>query len=175
MPPPKTYTPAAFASSITACASRPTASNSPSGTTIAALGKEIRYLAIVRFPYRWILGLDANQAILLPRQLSRSSLSTNCPESSMRKTLVLIGLCLVLGQAILVLGPSILSTAQKKKIAATVSIPSDAIDQRCEIALNRGTPGSTVIDAGTIVRFDEESVVLMDVTRTVRVEQSVPI
>src|SRR6266550_1215436 len=38
IPPPKTYTPAAFASSITACASRPTASHSPSGTTIAALG-----------------------------------------------------------------------------------------------------------------------------------------
>ena len=46
MPPPKTYTPAAFASSITACASRPTASHSPSGTTIAALGKEIRYFAM---------------------------------------------------------------------------------------------------------------------------------
>src|SRR6478752_173990 len=45
IPPPKTYTPAAFASSITACASRPTCSISPSGTTIAALGNEIRYLA----------------------------------------------------------------------------------------------------------------------------------
>src|SRR6059058_6124798 len=41
--------PAAFASSITACASRPTASHSPSGTTIAALGNEIRYFAIELF------------------------------------------------------------------------------------------------------------------------------
>ena len=40
---------AAFASSITACASRPTASHSPSGTTIAALGKEMRYLDMVFF------------------------------------------------------------------------------------------------------------------------------
>src|SRR6185436_18548423 len=47
IPPAKTQTPAAFASSITACASRPTAPNSLSGTTIAALGKEIRYLAMV--------------------------------------------------------------------------------------------------------------------------------
>src|SRR5690606_29871494 len=46
MPPPKTYTPAAFASSITAWESRTTSSHSPSGTTIAALGKEIRYLAM---------------------------------------------------------------------------------------------------------------------------------
>src|SRR6476469_9188357 len=46
IPPPKTYTPAAFASSITACASRPTASHSPSGTPMAALGNEIRYLAM---------------------------------------------------------------------------------------------------------------------------------
>src|SRR5437899_8134929 len=37
------------ASSITACASRPTASHSPSGTTIAALGNEIRYFAIELF------------------------------------------------------------------------------------------------------------------------------
>src|SRR5207244_11481087 len=49
IPPPKTYTPAAFASSITACPSRPTASHSPSGTTIAALGNEIRYFAIELF------------------------------------------------------------------------------------------------------------------------------
>src|SRR5215469_2641765 len=49
IPPPKTYTPADFASSITACASRPTASHSPSGTTIAALGNEIRYFAIELF------------------------------------------------------------------------------------------------------------------------------
>src|SRR5215470_9449583 len=56
IPPPKTYTPAAFASSITACASRPTVTNSPSGTTIAALGKEIRYLAIVV-----LLGIDGGR------------------------------------------------------------------------------------------------------------------
>src|SRR5690349_16220482 len=54
--PPKTYTPAAFASSITACASRPTASHSPSGTTMAALGKEIRYLAMVL-----LLGTDGGR------------------------------------------------------------------------------------------------------------------
>lgn len=34
---------------VTACASRPTASHSPSGTTIAALGNEIRYFAIELF------------------------------------------------------------------------------------------------------------------------------
>src|SRR5881398_569975 len=56
IPPPKTYTPAAFASSITACASRPTAPHSPSGTTIAALGKEIRYLAMVL-----LLGIDGGR------------------------------------------------------------------------------------------------------------------
>src|SRR5690606_38945440 len=46
MPPPKTYTPAALASAITACEARTTASHSPSGTTIAAAGNEIRYFAI---------------------------------------------------------------------------------------------------------------------------------
>src|SRR6476660_4040915 len=56
IPPPKTYTPAAFASSITACASRPTASHSPSGTSMAALGKEIRYLAMVL-----LLGTDGSR------------------------------------------------------------------------------------------------------------------
>src|SRR5678815_1308012 len=56
IPPAKTQTPAAFASSITACASRPTAPNSPSGTTIAALGKEIRYLAMVL-----LLGIDGGR------------------------------------------------------------------------------------------------------------------
>src|SRR4030095_9137025 len=49
IPPPKTYTPAAFALSTTACASRPTPPHSPSGTTIAALGNEIRYFAIELF------------------------------------------------------------------------------------------------------------------------------
>src|SRR5436190_14027040 len=57
IPPPKTYTPAAFASSITACASRPTVSHWPSGTTIAALGKEIRYLAMM-----FLLGIDGGRA-----------------------------------------------------------------------------------------------------------------
>src|SRR5262247_1781208 len=64
MPPPMTYTPAAFASSITACASRPTAPHSPSGTTIAALGKEIRYLAMVL-----LLGIDGGrEACVRPNQ-----------------------------------------------------------------------------------------------------------
>src|SRR5205823_8796339 len=43
-------------SSITACASRPTAPHSPSGSTIAALGKEIRYLAMVL-----LLGIDGDR------------------------------------------------------------------------------------------------------------------
>src|SRR6185369_245188 len=53
IPPPKTYTPAAFAPSITACESRPTAFNSLSGTTIAALGNEIKYFAIEFFLSEW--------------------------------------------------------------------------------------------------------------------------
>src|SRR5690606_23190475 len=46
MPPPKTYTPAALASSITACESWTAASHWPSDATIAAAGNEIRYLAM---------------------------------------------------------------------------------------------------------------------------------
>src|SRR5690606_41336780 len=46
IPPPKTYTPASFASWMTACDSSHTAAKSSSDSTIAALGNEIRYLLI---------------------------------------------------------------------------------------------------------------------------------
>ena len=64
IPPPKTYTPAAFASSITACVSRPTASICYR-VNHCALGNEIRYFAIELLS----LGMEDSRA--------RSSLRTN--------------------------------------------------------------------------------------------------
>ncbi len=46
MPPPKTYTPAALASSMTACESSDTCGSSSAVTRIAELGKEMRYFVM---------------------------------------------------------------------------------------------------------------------------------
>jgi hypothetical protein len=46
IPPPNTYTPAAFASSMTAWLSATTIGNSSSVSTMASLGKEMRYLVV---------------------------------------------------------------------------------------------------------------------------------
>ena len=46
MPPPNTYTPAAFASRTTARAASPTAGRSSSGIAIVALGNEMRYFVM---------------------------------------------------------------------------------------------------------------------------------
>ena len=86
----------------------------------------------------------------------------------MKQAITLIGFCLVLSQ-------SLSANAQEVKNTSSVDIPKDAIDHKCELTLNSGAAGSTITDAGRIVRFDGQSVVLVDVTRTVRVDKSVPI
>src|SRR4051794_14302362 len=95
IPPPKTYTPAAFASSITACASRPTASHSPSGTTIAALGKEIRYLAIVfslsssECPLTPFLSAETSATCLLCSLTAWHSAAASAPQPAFKMQTIL--------------------------------------------------------------------------------------
>lgn len=72
-------------------------------------------------------------------------------------------------------GQSIAAHAQDGKVISQIEIPNDAIDHVCEIVLKSSTPASTETDAGKILRFDDSKVVLVDATRTVRVEKSVPI
>ena len=72
-------------------------------------------------------------------------------------------------------GLSIPMHAQDGKVVSQIEIPNDAIDQVCEIVLKSSKSASTETDAGKILRFDNSKVVLVDATRTVRVEKSVPI
>ena len=72
-------------------------------------------------------------------------------------------------------GLSISTNAQDGNIESQIEIPNDAIDQVCEIVRKRSKSTSTETDAGKIVSFDDKTVVLVDATRTVRVEKSVPV
>jgi ribosomal protein L14 len=65
--------------------------------------------------------------------------------------------------------------AQEGKAVSQVEIPNEAVNRDCEIVLKKSKSKSTETNAGKIVRFDETKVVLVNATRTVRVEKSVPI
>jgi hypothetical protein len=85
----------------------------------------------------------------------------------MKHLVTIIVLCFAVGQ-------SIPSHAQDGKVASQIEIPTDAIDQVCKIVLKSSKSASTETDAGKILRFDDSKVVLVDATRTVRVDKSVP-
>ena len=72
-------------------------------------------------------------------------------------------------------GQTVFTHAQDGKVVSKIEIPNDAIDQVCEILLKNSKSARTETDAGKIVRYDDTKVVLVDATRTVRVEKSVPI
>ncbi len=85
----------------------------------------------------------------------------------MRHLIAIVVLCFAVNQ-------SILTHAQDGK-AAQIEIPNDAIDQSCEIVLKKSRSKSSETDAGKIVRYDDAKRILVDATRTVRVEKSIPI
>lgn len=85
----------------------------------------------------------------------------------MKHLVTIVVLCFAVGQ-------SIPTHAQDGKVVSQIEIPNDAIDQVCEIVLKSSKSASVETDTGKIVRFDDSKVVLVDVTRTVRVERSVP-
>jgi hypothetical protein len=86
----------------------------------------------------------------------------------MKQTIALLSLYFVVS-------PSLPTHAQEGKAISTVDIPSDAVNQKCEIVLDSTTSASMETNSGKIARFDNESVVLVDASRTVRVEKSAPI
>ena len=86
----------------------------------------------------------------------------------MKHLVAIIVLCFTVGQ-------STPTQAQEGRVESQIEIPNDAIDQVCEIILKKSKSATTETDAGKIVRYDEAKVVLIDATRTIRVEKSVPI
>lgn len=86
----------------------------------------------------------------------------------MNKFVTLNFLCLVASPAILLL-------AQERKVESKIEISDEFVDQVCEIVLNSDKPAVTQTYFGKVVQFDEEHIVMTDVSRQVRVERSVPI
>lgn len=86
----------------------------------------------------------------------------------MKPLVAIVVLCFAVGQ-------SIPTHAQGGKVISQIEIPNDAIGQVCEIVLKNSKSGSTETDAGKIARLDDTQIVLVDATRTVRVEKCMPI
>ena len=120
-----------------------------------------------RVIHRFCFGLDSNRFRLLSDDVI-AQFERNPGKSPMKRTFVWIGLCFVVSH-------SLTALAQEGKVVSIIEIPRDAIDQSCEIVLKSTKSASTEIDAGKIVRFDDVSVVLVNATRTVSAERSVPI
>ena len=84
----------------------------------------------------------------------------------MKHIVAIIGLCFAFSQS---------TQAQEGKVVSNIEIPGNAVNQSCEIVLKNPKSKSTETDAGKIVRFDDARVVLVDATRTLRVEKGIPI
>jgi len=65
--------------------------------------------------------------------------------------------------------------AEDKKPASTAEIPADAIGKECEVTLYGSGTVSRQTYIGKVVRFDQDKVVLDDVTRTTVVMSRVPV
>ena len=94
----------------------------------------------------------------------------------MKPLVTIIALCFSLGL-------SLSTSAQEGKAVAKNEIPNDAIGQVCEIVRKDADRSSNETEVGTIsgkitgkvVRFDNDIVVLVDASRTGRIERGVPI
>lgn len=70
---------------------------------------------------------------------------------------------------------SISTSAQDNLAKSTILISNDAVNQNCEIVLEKSKSAPQETTSGKIVRFDDKTVVLNEATRTLRVENKVPI